>query len=419
VIAEYTFTLDNLGNHLSETNNEPYNTIPPFDSETINYAYNTANRITTAGTVAFTFDNNGNTTTKGSTAMGYDKSNNLTSVSGMFNATYSYDGTGMRREATRDGITTRYIMDILGMGNVLAETDAGGTIQNYYVHGLGLISRIKSNGTTSGYYVYDFRGSTVAITDATTAANLTHKYQYDEFGKVLQTEEADLNRFRYVGKYGVMYETDDLTFMRARYYDPSIGRFLSEDPIWSTNLYPYADNNPIVGIDPQGKSVEMIGLIADMLKVYGLALIHYDQGNKYMKKAEEYMSLGDKYQNKGHSSLAQNAYNQSGIFAREAATEYSNAKKEIIEGSIEIAVGLVASFVQDAAFDQLTDFLSAAGIKIQMSKPWFNKNSAQGKKAVIEAVTKKVRREMTQMQNLIELRKKGMDLIKLLNNAAK
>ncbi|MBR1506136.1 MAG: hypothetical protein IJ614_08520, partial [Prevotella sp.] len=43
-------------------------------------------------------------------------------------------------------------------------------------------------------------------------------------------------------------------YMRARHYDPTIGRFLSEDPIWSTNLYPYCDNNPIMGIDPRGEA---------------------------------------------------------------------------------------------------------------------------------------------------------------------
>jgi hypothetical protein len=50
-----------------------------------------------------------------------------------------------------------------------------------------------------------------------------------------------------------MYENDHLVYMRARFYDPTIGRFMSEDPVWSTNLYPYADNNPATMIDPDGK----------------------------------------------------------------------------------------------------------------------------------------------------------------------
>ncbi|MDR1172736.1 MAG: RHS repeat-associated core domain-containing protein, partial [Bacteroidales bacterium] len=146
----------------------------------------------------------------------------------------------------------RYWVDVLGMGNVIAETNLSNSPTAYYIYGAGgLEARILPDGTAE-YYVSDYRGSIVAMVDA--SANITHKYQYDEFGKVIQKDESDANPFRYVGKYGVMYANDNLYYMRARFYDPTIGRFLSEDPIWSTNLYPYADNNPVMGIDPMGLS---------------------------------------------------------------------------------------------------------------------------------------------------------------------
>jgi RHS repeat-associated protein len=65
-------------------------------------------------------------------------------------------------------------------------------------------------------------------------------------------DEEDHNPFRYVGGFGVMQESDDLLFMRARYYDVELGRFLSEDPIWSDNLYAYGGGNPVNNLDPLG-----------------------------------------------------------------------------------------------------------------------------------------------------------------------
>lgn len=255
VVASYNYTWDEFGNHTQETFTEPYESYPSIPTSTTNYTYyNNTNRLQSAGSLSFGYDNNGNTISRTGRTYGYDVKNNLTAVSGDFSASYTYDGLGNRRTATRYDVTRKYVLDLLGdMSNVLMETDASGNAVCYYIYGAtGLVSCIDANNNTR-YYVYDYRGSTVAMTDATTSANITHKYQYDDFGKLLQVEEADANPFRYVGELGVMFEDDALTFMRARYYDPEIGRFLSEDPIWSTNLYPYADNNPIIRIDPNGK----------------------------------------------------------------------------------------------------------------------------------------------------------------------
>ncbi len=54
-----------------------------------------------------------------------------------------------------------------------------------------------------------------------------------------------------------MTEPNGFYYMRARYYDPKVGRFISEDPIGfdggDVNLMAYVNNNPVMGMDPDGK----------------------------------------------------------------------------------------------------------------------------------------------------------------------
>ena len=246
VIASYSFELDNVGNIVSQTKQEPYEGINLTAEETA-YSYNDGNRITQAGDISFTFDANGNTTKRGSEQYQWDKSDRLTKAG---STSITYDPLGLI--ASYGSIT--FTTDPQGIGNVLGDSEG-----SEYIYGNGLEARVK-NGTVS-YYVTDFRGSVVAIVDE--SGNITHKYQYDEFGKVTQKQEADYNPFQYVGKSGVMALSDHQYYMRARHYDPTIGRFLSEDPIWSTNLYPYADNNPIMGIDPKGLNAEIMKYTKD------------------------------------------------------------------------------------------------------------------------------------------------------------
>ncbi len=70
---------------------------------------------------------------------------------------------------------------------------------------------------------------------------------------------------------GQEYDADSgLDYLNARYYNPSIGRFTSEDPMFwnfdqswladpqSQNAYAYARNNPIIYLDPNGEKAEVI-----------------------------------------------------------------------------------------------------------------------------------------------------------------
>ncbi len=178
--------------------------------------------------------------------------------------------------AIRSGVETRYIYD--ASGNLLAEGDGTNNITRYYIHGLGLLAMVTPANET---YCYHFNavGSTIAMTDS--AQNIVNKYSYDPFGKVVNQVEAVPQPFKFVGQHGVMAEPNGFYYMRARYYDPNVGRFISEDPIGfeggDVNLCAYASNNPILLIDPSGLAV---GDWWDLSANYGRAYEIYKQEMK-------------------------------------------------------------------------------------------------------------------------------------------
>lgn len=247
-VASYQFTLlDGNGNRKEVTQSEPL--LPTLGGGTTAYTPNaTKNRLMTAGANGFTYDNEGQLKTGYGATYTFDYDHRL---SGFGSNSYSYDGNGNRLKAIRSGVTTKYIYD--AAGNLLAEADASNAITRYYVHGQGLLAAVTPTDQVYNYH-YNAVGSTVAMTDQSQA--MVNKYAYDAFGAVANQVEAIPQPFTYVGQFGVMREPNGFYYMRARYYDPSVGRFISEDPIGfaggDVNVSAYVQNNPIRYVDPYG-----------------------------------------------------------------------------------------------------------------------------------------------------------------------
>ena len=126
---------------------------------------------------------------------------------------------------------------------------------NTYVYGLDLISA-TDNGGAQTHFLYDGLGSTANVTSGS-GTTLT-SYSYDVFGAIRSQTVPHANHWLFTGEQ--RDSGSNLYYLRARYYDPSIGRFLSQDPVsgyshfpQSQHTYAYAYNNPVVWTDPSGQ----------------------------------------------------------------------------------------------------------------------------------------------------------------------
>ncbi|QMV42441.1 RHS repeat-associated core domain-containing protein [Cohnella cholangitidis] len=149
----------------------------------------------------------------------------------------------------------------------------------------GYLARIDASNKLS-YYLFNGHGDVVqTVSEDGTVEN---QYDYDIFGNPTLTIEMYAASIRYAGEF---YDAETgLYYLRARYYDPYIGRFISEDtyegkindPL-SLNRYTYANNDPIMYVDPTGHAAKKNNatvLLKDVVKDgYGGSL-YWDNKNK-------------------------------------------------------------------------------------------------------------------------------------------
>ena len=108
------------------------------------------------------------------------------------------------------------------------------------------VELFKTGGQTSRY-TKSYRGDVTAVTTGDTKT----EYFYDAFGNKQTDTDTSTNPFEYCGEY--FDDETGLIYLRNRYYDPTIGRFITEDPIRDgENWYVYAGNNPVNFVDTWG-----------------------------------------------------------------------------------------------------------------------------------------------------------------------
>ena len=251
-----TYTYDNCGNIL-EKRTYAYTLVDEIeekDHTTVSYKYD-GDKLLKYGTEACAYDVLGNPTTyRGKTAtwekgrlktyngvtLGYDGRGKRIS-SGSLNFEYSSDGKLLKRS---DGL--EFIYDTQGLAGVVDNSDS--TAKTYF-------------------YRKDAQGNIVALLDENGAVVV--KYVYNAWGehKVLNPDGTEntsasfignVNPFRYRGYY---YDSAlKLYYLVTRYYDPVVGRFISQDSfdyadpdtVNGLNLYAYCNNNPVMNVDPTG-----------------------------------------------------------------------------------------------------------------------------------------------------------------------
>ena len=231
----FNYTYDDEGNRLTRTRISG-----TADDYTTEYEWDHDNRLT-----KLTYKNNGGTVTK-EIEYGYDLFGRRISK------TIDWDGAG--------GGSAEEVHYIYDGDDILLAFDESGDLTNRYLHGPAVDQILADEQVTSltsaGDVLWplaDNLGSVRDIVDSTGAVE--NHITYDSFGNVTsETDDTVDHIYAYTGRD--RDEESDLQYNRARYYDATVGRWISEDPIGfaagDSNLARYVGNFSTGARDPSG-----------------------------------------------------------------------------------------------------------------------------------------------------------------------
>ncbi len=216
----------------------------------------------TTSNTGYTYDGEGNRTsvTSGDTTTFYDfdaqqrlsqvrRSTGGAAATVQMKAGYSSDGLRAWKEDAQ-GVRTYFLYD---GDQLVGEFDQSGMMQASQTWGTeGLSYRRTASGASAGnrFYSWDVRGNVAATTDSTGA--VVNTPSSDGFSSSGGSEPCAT----FGGQVGGYRDGETgLILFGQRYYDPSLGSWLTRDPIAENggiNLYSYVQGNPVNGLDPSG-----------------------------------------------------------------------------------------------------------------------------------------------------------------------
>ncbi|MFN8233202.1 MAG: RHS repeat-associated core domain-containing protein [Actinomycetota bacterium] len=254
---EVTYTYDDAGNRLTETR----------DSVPTAYTYDDAGGLASVGAASATNDDAGNLTELGTDEYSYDYGNRLVSATANgHDATYTYDGDGVRVASEIDSTPVDYLVDREGGLPTIVDDES-----RAYLHADGLI---EATGGGDVFPLTDALGSVRAVTDA--GGSVVGTRSYEAFGATRSQTGAALG----FGHTGEPSDATGSVYLRARTLDPSLGRFLQADTVRPSgpgslayNLYAYAENDPATWVDPSGHQVSGTADSVSMLPSIGAILV--------------------------------------------------------------------------------------------------------------------------------------------------